>query len=263
MLGSALAHRVDQRQRGLALGQIIADVFAKGVCIAAIIQEIVDQLEGHTQMVTKGAQGFTLLVTGLGEGAGTVSRGLEQHRGLAADDFHIGFFSGAGVPHLGQLQHFAFGNDARGLGQNAHDGHRTELDHHLERARIQEIAYQYAGRIAPHGVGGRAAAAHAGHVDHVVVQQRGGMQELDGSGQQIQVVALMPQRLATEQHQQRAQAFAPGRGDVIADFGHQRNARRQLLLDDFVNGDKIIRHGAVESLGLHQRKALQKGCAAC
>ena len=85
-------------------------------------------------MVAEGTQGFALCLVGAGQGGGAVSRGLEQHRGLAADDFHIGLFRGAGVAHLGQLQHFAFGDHAGSVGENLHHRHGAELDHHFERA---------------------------------------------------------------------------------------------------------------------------------
>ncbi|MNL42491.1 hypothetical protein D3C87_1649500 [compost metagenome] len=151
-------------------------------------------------MITEGAQGFALLSGSTGQCSGAVGRSFEEHRGLAADDFHIGFFGGAGVAHLGQLQYFAFSDDARGLGQDLHHRHRAQFDHHFKRARVQEIADQHARGVAPHGVGGRTATAHAGHVDHVVMQQGGGVQEFDGGGQQAHVVAFATQGLATQQH---------------------------------------------------------------
>ncbi|MNF96659.1 hypothetical protein D3C84_794550 [compost metagenome] len=152
-------------------------------------------------MITESTQGFGLFRRGFAQGCSTVGRGFEEHRGLAADDFHVGFFGGAGVTNLRQLQHFAFSDDARGLRKDLHHRHRAQLDHHFEGARIQEITHQHAWRVAPHGVGGRAATAHAGHVDHVVMQQGGGVQELDGRGQQAQVIAFAAQGLATQQHQ--------------------------------------------------------------
>ncbi|MNI60564.1 hypothetical protein D3C73_1157890 [compost metagenome] len=151
-------------------------------------------------MIPECTQGFGLFRRGFAQSGGTVGRGFEEHRGLAADDFHVGFFGGAGVTHLRQLQHFAFGDDARGLRKDLHHWHGTQFDHHLEGARIQEVTDQHAWRVAPHGVGGRAATAHTGHVDHVVMQQGGGVQELDGGGQQAQFVAFTAQGLATQQH---------------------------------------------------------------
>ena len=53
------------------------------------------------------------------------------------------------------------------------------VDHHLEGARVEEVADQHAGGVAEQCVGGRAAAPQRRFVDHVVVQQGGGVDELD------------------------------------------------------------------------------------
>ncbi len=87
-------------------------------------------------MVAEGAQRLTLFRAGAGQGGGAVGRGFEEHRGLAADDLHVDFFGGAGVADLRQLQYFAFGNDARCLGDDAHHRHGIQFHHHFERAGI-------------------------------------------------------------------------------------------------------------------------------
>jgi transposase-like protein len=55
----------------------------------------------------------------------------------------------------------------------------TDGGHHLEGARIDEIAHQHAGLVAEHALAVWRAAAQRGLVDDVVVQQRGGVDELD------------------------------------------------------------------------------------
>ena len=109
------SHGVDQRQGRLALGQVVTDVLAQGFGVAAVIQQVVYQLEGYAQVIAEGAQGFALLGRRFAQGRGAVGRGFEEHRGFAANHFHVGLFGGAGVANLRQLQHFAFGDDARGL----------------------------------------------------------------------------------------------------------------------------------------------------
>ncbi len=252
MLGSALAHGVDQGQGGLALGQVVAHVLAQCLGVTFIVEQVVDQLESHAQVVTEHAQGLALGIGSLGQGRSTVGGGFEQHGGLAADDVHVDVLGGAGVANPRQLQHFTLGNDPGRPGQDLHDRHRPQLDHHLERAGIEEITDQHAWGVAPQGVGRGAAAAHARHVDHVIVQQGGGVQEFDGCRQQPQVVAPVAQGLAAQQHQQWAQALATGRRDIVADLRYQRHARGQLLLDDLVDGAEIVSHRTVEGLGLHR-----------
>ena len=185
-----------------------------------------------------------------------MGRGLEEHRGLAADDFHVGLFGGAGVANLRELQHFAFGDHAGRLGDDAHDLHRAQLHHHFEGACIKKVADQHAGRVAPHGVRGRAAAAHAGHVDDVIVQQGRGVEEFDGGCQQAQRVAFEAEGLAGQQHQQGAHAFAARGDDVVADLFHQGDAGAELFTDDSVDSGKIVRHHVIEGLGLHWRVVL-------
>ena len=68
------------------------------------------------------------------------------------------------------------------------------LDHQLERPAEQEIADQHAGRIAPDEVGGALAAARAGAVDDVVVEQGRGVDELDRGGELL--VAAFPNNRA-------------------------------------------------------------------
>jgi hypothetical protein len=56
---------------------------------------------------------------------------------------------------------------------------RADLDHHLEGLAEQEVADQHARLVAPEHARGELAAAHVALVDHVVVQQRRGVHELD------------------------------------------------------------------------------------
>ena len=77
------------------------------------------------------------------------------------------------------------------------------------------------------------------------------MEEFDGGGQQLQVIARIAQGLAGEEHQQRAQTLAAGGDDVVADLFHQGNAGSELATDDAVDGGEVVRHHAIESLGLH------------
>ena len=61
-------------------------------------------------------------------------------------------------------------------------------------------------------------------------------------------------------------AAGPDAGTVVMpsfDVAARVESARRPVADDAVDGAKIVRDRAVESLGLHQRQSLQKGCAAC
>jgi hypothetical protein len=156
--------------------------------------------------------------------------GGEQHRGLALDHAQVGGLVGVRVVHVQQLQHFAFGDLVGGVGQDAHHQHRIQLDHHLEAARIEEIADQHAGRIAPQRVGGLAPAAQVGFVHHVVVQQGGGVDELDHAASGTSA-RRHSRRHAPQQMQHRPQALAAGGHDVFGDLVDQQHIRRQAGAD--------------------------------
>ena len=56
------------------------------------------------------------------------------------------------------------------------------LDDHRGRARVEEVADQHRAAVAPDARSPTRAAAQLREVDDVVVQQRRGVQQLDGGG---------------------------------------------------------------------------------
>ena len=83
---------------------------------------------------------------------------VQQRRRLALHDAEVPLLVHRRIVHIQQLQHFAFGNPIGRVGKDAHDAHASGVDHHLERARIEEIADQHAGRIAEARIGRRSSA---------------------------------------------------------------------------------------------------------
>ena len=251
LFGAAVAHRIDQGQRGLAFSQIVANVFAHFGGVTAVIQQVVRQLECDAEGVAIQAQGFGLFAACLAENGGAVARGFKQHGRLAADDFHVGGFVGIGVAHLGKLQYLAFGNHVGRVGKDAHDVQLAEGNHHLEGSRIEEVADQYARRVAPEGIGGGASAAHVGGVHHVVMQQGGGMQEFNDGSQLVLVRTVRIAGSGAEQHHQGAQTFAAGADDVMADLFHEGYPGVQLVQDQLVDRSKVSGDRLVERQRAH------------
>ena len=105
--------------------------------------------------------------------------GLEQPGGLAVDHLQVALLGGARIARIHELQHFALGDDVGRLGHDLDDALRAHRGHHLEGARVDEIADQHAGLVAEHFVGRVAPAAQGRHIHHVVVQQGRRVDELD------------------------------------------------------------------------------------
>ncbi len=161
--------------------------------------------------------------------------GGEQHGRLAFDHGQVGGLVDVGIADIEQLQHLALGDGVGGVGQDAHDAHVVQLDHQLERARVQEVADQHAGGVAPQRVGGLAAAAQVRLVHHVVVQQGGGMDELDHRRQLDVLIAAVAGRARRQHMQHRTQALAAAGDDVVRDLVDQHHVRGEAGPDQGVD----------------------------
>ena len=115
------------------------------------------------------------------------------------------------------------------------------LDHQFEGAAEQEIADQDARRIAPDEVGGALAAAHARAVDHVVVEQGRGVDELDRGGELVVARAGIAEQGAAGDRQHRPHALAAAGDQVPGQLGDQRDLALHPLEDDGVDAVHVAR----------------------
>src|SRR6185436_18496071 len=98
--------------------------------------------------------------------------------------------------------------------------------------------------VAEGGVGGVAPAPQGGFVDHVVVQQRGGVDEFHHRGEAVQrrfSPAVAGGGGGQQQHR-RAQALAARGDDVLRDFAHQGDVGLQAPADDLVDHPHVVRN---------------------
>src|SRR5690606_34136779 len=147
-------------------------------------------LEGGAQILA--VVGHRLLDGGglMGQHGGETGGGFEQFGGLAIDDRHVALFGGIRVVAVHQLQHFPFGDGVGGLGEDLHHPQVGGLGRRLVGAAVAVVSPQGAGGAAKRGGGGRPAAAQVGCVDHVGVQQGGGVNEFD-DGSRLQVILTL------------------------------------------------------------------------
>src|SRR5690606_40566192 len=122
--------------------------------IAFVIQHVINQLERQAQLAAVNAQRIAFGLAAAQQAGHAPGRGFKQHGGFAINNVQILLFGGIGVFHVGQLQHFAFGNHAGGLGQDLHHRQAGQFNQHFKGAAVQEVADQYAGGGAAAGVGG-------------------------------------------------------------------------------------------------------------
>jgi len=133
-----------------------------------------------------------------------------------------------------------FGDLIGGFGHDIHDLGALKGDHHLERAGIEEIPYQNRRLITPQGIGGFSAPAHVRGVHHIVVEQRGGVDELNDRCHGDRLSPLTAGGTGGQQHQQGPQALAATIDNIVAELIDQHDVRVELALDFPVYRGKIV-----------------------
>src|SRR5690606_28291130 len=108
--------------------------------------------------------------------------------------------------------------------------------------------HQNARGIVPARVGGGSATAHFRHVDDIVVQQRGGMDELNDRGQGHVVALRVTAGAGAEQHQQGAYPLASRFDDVVADAFDQGDFGVELVCDILFEAGEILRYDLMDLL---------------
>ena len=149
----------------------------------------------------------------------------------------------------GQLLDLALGDHGRRVAEDPQHLEAAVLDHQLERAGEQEIADQHARRIAPDEVGGALAAAHARAVDHIVVEQGRGVDELDRRGELVVARSGVAEQACAGERQHRPHALAAAGDQVAGKLGDQRDLALHPLEDDGIDAVHVgrdERHQRVE-----------------
>ena len=155
------------------------------------------------------------------------------------DDAQVFGFADVGVADVHQLHHFAFGDDVGGVGHHFEDFHAARADHELKGAGVQEVAHQNGGGVAKQVVGGFAPAPHVAFVHHVIVQQGGGVDEFHHCGKGVERVAVVAQRFAGQNGDDRPQPLAARADDIAADLRNQGDFRLHRPPDHLVDAAQV------------------------
>ncbi len=117
---------------------------------------------------------------------------------------------------------------------------RADIDHHLEGLAEQEIADQHARLVAPHEPRRGLAPAEIALVDHIVVQQGGGVHELHARREPHMTVAAIAAELGRGERQHGPQALAAGIDEMPGKLGDQLDIRSRPVEDDAVDMGHVL-----------------------
>ena len=238
-LAGARAHRVDERQRGLAFGEVVAEVLARLLDVAGVIENIVDELERRAEVHAVFGERDLRLSRGAAEDRAHLGRRLEELRRLVADHAQVAFLVGVGVVHVEELQHFSFGDDVGRIREHLHHAEAPRLDDHLEGARVEKIADEHGSRIAEFRVRGLPSAPEARFVDDVVVQERRGVDELDHRRELVPRASLAAESARREEHQRGPEPLAAAAHDVARDGADEEHVGGEALANHLVHALQI------------------------
>ncbi len=149
--------------------------------------------------------------------------GFKEPGSLAIDDLEVPLLGGLRIMRVHELQHFALGDDVGASAMMASTRWLPRAAIIWKARGVDEIADQHACLVAEDLVGGIPPAAHRGAVHHIVMQQRGGMNEFYECRSFNVSVAAVVAGPAGQHHQQRPQAFAAPRNDVFGNPVDQGN----------------------------------------
>src|SRR5215472_559220 len=175
-------HRVNQRQRNFAFLQVAKNRLAELLRGGGEIEKIVDQLERQPGVLAVVGERLLFLFAQTAKHRAKARAAAEQARrfvGGQAQRIFLGYVDTANFFELNQL---AFDHFLRQVDKDVENAEIALFEGHLEGLHVEPIASEDAAVIAPLCIGGGPAAARARAVDHVVVDKRSAVKQLDDRG---------------------------------------------------------------------------------
>ncbi len=247
VLAQVLAHAPRQRrvglagqqhrQRQLALLKIVAHRLAGRRFVDGAVQHVIGDLEGTPQRAAVAIQRSRHRV---GHRTAHARAPGDQRGRLAVDDAEV--LLGGGVRIAGPLElgDLALGHLGDRRGQRAHHRQGARHGHRLQRAGQAEVTDQDHQAVAEHHPRGRPPAADSPVVDHVVVVQRGGVNELGRAADRDPVLQRGVGGAGRQHGQQRAQPLAARPQQVRADLRDGADRALHPFGQPFLDGAHLV-----------------------
>ena len=151
--------------------------------------------------------------------------GREKVGGLAPDDVDVVALPHGEIAVALDLEQLALDHPQRHVREQAQDAQVVLREGHRHRLRVEEVAEEHGDVVAPARVHGEPAAAQVRVVDDVVVNERGGMDELDDGRVEDRAVALVACQTGGHQQHGGTNPLAAARLDVLPDLGDELHLR--------------------------------------
>ena len=210
---------MDQRERELLFLHVDSEGFSH--VVDAEVEEIVADLERQPERLTEGPHPFDDgRIVGSAErarrGAGRDERGR-----LVRNDPEICLFVEVQVARLFDLKEFTLAHPTDGVRDLMQQGVLLPVEREQEAPAEQEVAEEDGDFAFPQGPDRELSPASGGFVDHVVVHERGRVQQFHQRGGGVRRLGDAAARLRAQQHENGADLLALAAKDVPRDAVEQ------------------------------------------
>ena len=176
--GVAALEGQDYGQGDLAVTEIVADALAEHDFARAVVQHVIDQLKGNAEILAIATQSFDVLPGALADHRADLRRRGEQGSGLGGDHLEIAYFVGLGVVGGHQLRDLALRDHRRRVGEIASTSSEPSSTISWKARENRKSPTSTLG-LLPQMALAVASPTQPALVDHVIVQQRRRVNELD------------------------------------------------------------------------------------
>src|SRR5208282_1018734 len=215
---SATLERVDDGHGGLAFTQVAGDGLAEHTLGGGQVEDIVDDLEGNAEIAAVLAEALFLGGGGASQDAAYSHADGKQTGGFAVDEIEVLLRRNQLAQFL-HLEEFAFDQLLGQFDHHIQDAEIALLHGDLKGLHVEPIAGEDAHRVAPLRIGGGTAAADLGLVNNVVVDERGGVDDLDHRGQFYGAISLVAEKFRRKEQEGGTDALASAGTQVLAYLG--------------------------------------------
>ena len=243
----AVFHRVNQRQRDFPFFQVAQHRLAQLLRRSREIQQIVYQLKRQPGVPAILRQRLLFLAFQPAEHGPKPRAAAEQASRFVGGQAQCVFFRHVNAPDFFQLDQFAFHHFLGHVDEDIENAKVAFLQRHLEGLHVQPVSGEHAAVVAPTGIGRGTSSARPGAVDHVIVNQRSAVQQLDHCCKANRAAIFAPRIIRGKQQQSGAQALPSAAEQIRGNFRHRR-VRRVALARQLVFHQSEVVADEIENL---------------
>lgn len=230
-----------QGQGDMAFFKIGSRRFAEHCCIGIVVERVIHQLERHAKIVAKGDDGCFLLFGGVGQQAPEPRADGNHRPGFAVDDTEYMFFGNFDVAGFGVFVNSAFDENFGGFGDGLDNFSFAVFCQNQDGTGNEEIADKNAGVAPPFGVDGCFAAPDGSFIDHIIVEQGGGVDIFDHTPMfNHGVIGFAATEFGAQKGEHGADALPTTTHQIGTDSWNQGHIRFIVLVDRLLNPGEIV-----------------------